>query len=200
MQSSASVSHSATINGVPSTAYLRYTTPAVVTTASGSTVQHRPLVGGLSNASINPTASSHSQVLVGGNVFNFAASPMSVIPCSNEPAHNSESSTKPFVLKFKTNQIRICQSCRKDYNGPNDTMGLLVARAERRLVSNLVTGTQFLGRESNSHYHLHMTCLKLAKPTFTGEELVIPDEVKSNLTAFQKVYLISCIQVPSQSL
>ena len=78
-------------------------------------------------------------------------------------------------------------------------MGLLVARAER-LVSNLVTGTQFLGRESNSHYHLRMTCLKLAKPSFTGEELVIPDEVKSKLTAFQKVYLISCIQVPSQSL
>ena len=78
-------------------------------------------------------------------------------------------------------------------------MGLLVARAER-LVSNLVTGTQFLCRESNSHYHLHMTCLELAKPSFTGEELVIPDEVKSKLTAFQKVYLISCIQVPSQSL
>ena len=43
-------------------------------------------------------------------------------------------------------------------------MGILVARAERRLVSYLVTGTQFLGREYNSHYHLHMACLKLAKP------------------------------------
>jgi len=74
---------------------------------------------------------------------------------------NSESSSKPFVLKMKTNQIRVCQSCRKDYNGPNDTMGLLVARAETRLVSNH-TGTEFLGRESNSHYHLHMECLKHA--------------------------------------
>ena len=79
-------------------------------------------------------------------------------------------------------------------------MGFVVARAERRLVSNLVTGTQFLGRESNSHYHLHMSCLKLAKPSFTGEELVMPDEIKSKLTAFQKVYLITCIQVPPQSL
>lgn len=79
-------------------------------------------------------------------------------------------------------------------------MGLLVARAERRLVSNLVTGTQFLGRESNSHYHLHMMCLKLAKPSFTGEELVIQDELKSRLTALQKIYLITCIQVPPQLL
>ena len=68
-------------------------------------------------------------------------------------------------------------------------MGLLIARTER-LVSNLATGAQFLGRESNSHYHLHMVCLKLAKPSFTGEELVIPDEVKSKLTAFQIVYPI----------
>jgi hypothetical protein len=79
-------------------------------------------------------------------------------------------------------------------------MELVVARAERRLVSNLVTGTQFLGRESNSHYHLHMACLMLAKPSFTGEELMIPDEVKNQLTAYQKLYLITCIQVPPQSL
>ena len=68
---------------------------------------------------------------------------------------NSKSSTKPFVLKMKTNQIRVCQSCREDYNGLNDTMGLFVAGGKRRLVSNL-TGTEYLGHESNSHYHLHM--------------------------------------------
>ena len=56
--------------------------------------------------------------LVGGNVFNFASSPMLVIPSSSEPVPNSESSTKPFVLKIKTNQIRVCQSCRKDYSRP----------------------------------------------------------------------------------
>ena len=174
------------------------------TIACGSTSRHysRPLrqhLGSLSNTTIStPTASSLGQVLVGGNVFNIAPSHhMSVVPC---PIPESESSAKPFVLKIKTNQIRVCQSCRKDYNGPNDTMGLVVARAERRLVSNLVTRTQFLGRESNSHYHLHMSCLKLAKPSFTGEELVMPDEIKSKLTAFQKVYLITCIQVPPQSL
>ena len=201
-----SVSHSPLVNS----ALLQTSTGGIVparnsTAACGSAIYHnnRPLqhLGSLSNTTIaTPTASSHSQVLVGGNVFNFSTSPMSVIPRSNEPVPNSDSCTKPFVLKVKTNQIRVCQSCRKDYSGLNDTMGLLVARAERRLVSNLITGIQFLGRESNSHYHLHMMCLKLAKPSFTGEELVIPDEVKSKLTAFQKVYLITCIQVPPPQL
>ena len=64
-------------------------------------------------------------------------------------------------------------------------MGLVVARAERRLVSNLATGTQFLGRESNSHYHLHMACLKAADSTFTGDQdLVIPDDVKTKLNSY----------------
>ena len=57
-------------------------------------------------------------------------------------------------------------------------MGLVVARTERRLVSNLATGTQFIGRESNSHYHLHMASLKAADSTFTGDrDIVIPEEV-----------------------
>ena len=161
-QFDASVSHSPSVNGAVSSAHSLSPTTA----AFGSTLGHynRPVqhqVGGLSNATITPTASSHSQVLVGSNVFNFAASPMSVVTRSNQPVSNTEyeSSIKPLVLKMKTNHIRVCQSCRKDYSGPNDTMGLRVAQAERRLVSNLVTGTQFLGRESNSHYHLHMACI-----------------------------------------
>ena len=74
------------------------------------------------------------------------------------------------------------------YEGPNDTMGLVVACAERRLVSNLATGTHFLGRESNSHYHLHMAC------HIGDQDLVILDNMKVNLNSYQKVYLISCFK------
>ena len=59
-QSSALVSHPAAVNSVASNAYSCYITPATVTAASGATICHRPLVGGLAN--INPTAFSHSQV------------------------------------------------------------------------------------------------------------------------------------------
>ena len=58
----------------------------------------------------------------------------------SQPVHPSPKT--PFIMKFKTNQIKICQSCRKNYDREHDTMGLCVARAERRLVSNLATGKQ----------------------------------------------------------
>ena len=76
-------------------------------------------------------------------------------------------------------------------------MGLVVAQAERRMVSNLASGTQFLGRESNSHYHAHMTCLKLAKNSFKSDELVILDDVKVRLTSIQQIFLATCLQVPN---
>ena len=37
----------------------------------------------------------------------------------------------PFILKFKTKQIKICQACQKNYDGLNETLGLVVAHTER---------------------------------------------------------------------
>lgn len=51
------------------------------------------------------------------------------------------------------------------------------------------TGAQFLGRESNSHYHLYMLCLRAVDSPFQGRELRIPEEVRGKLTTYQKVYL-----------
>ena len=51
-----------------------------------------------------------------------------------------------------------------------------------RLVSNLATGKQFFGRESNSHYHLRMQCIKAVEPSFEAKEMVIPEESKLNTT------------------
>ena len=121
----------------------------------------------------NPIASTSGQVLVGGSgaVFNISSPsaanpPMPAIILSavhvqlqTTPTVSSSCSrsssfshTNPFVLKFKTNLIKICQSCRKGYEGLNDTMGLVVARAERRMISNVVTGVQFL---NTTHTHTH---------------------------------------------
>ena len=96
---------------------------------------------------------------------------------------------KPFILKLKTEQIRICQSCRQDYEGENDTLGLVVAHAERRIISNPATELQFLGKEGNSHYHARMNCIRLADQSFKGQDLVIPEDLKLNLTIFQKFYI-----------
>ena len=155
-----------------------YTTlPPSIPSTSGLLSVGTPIVTSVSMVNdfrprISSVASSHGQIFVGAN-----------INCSN--AHPADvNSKKPFTLKFS---IKICQSCRRNYEGPNDTMGLVVARAERRLVSNLSTCTQFLGKESNSHYHLHIACLKAASCTFNGDsDLVIPDEVILKLNNLQK--------------
>ena len=105
--------------------------------------------------------------------------------------------SKPFTLKLRTKQIKICQSCRKDYEGENDTLGLVVARPERKWISNPVTGAQFWGKESNSHYHAHVMCLKKAESSF---EIEIPKELIPKLTIFQKVYLMTCLNVPPMKL
>ena len=67
-----------------------------------------------------------------------------------------------------------------------------MSRLERRLVSNLATGAQFLGKESNSHYHAHMACLQ---QSFKGADLIIPEEVKIRLSAFQKIFLETYCEV-----
>ena len=105
----------------------------------------------------------------------------SSIRCASGLARD-QFNTNPFILKFKTKQIKVCQSCRRNYEGVNDTMGLIVARVERRMVSNLATGTQFLGRESNSHYHTHMVCLMQASHSFEGRDLVIPHVGRESTT------------------
>ena len=37
----------------------------------------------------------------------------------------TEASTNPFILKLKTKQIKVCQSCRSNFEGPNDTLGMV---------------------------------------------------------------------------
>ena len=148
---------------------------------------------------------SGGQVVVNGSGVNFNISSshiqaLSMNQGSSSHAGSSKDQSKPFVLKLKTKQIRICQSCRKDYEGANDTMGLVVARAERRLVSNLATGVQFFGRESNSHYHALKSCIVKADASFTGPKLVIPPDVKVKLNEYQKVYLCTCLEVPFEAL
>ena len=98
-------------------------------------------------------------------------------------------------MKFKTRQVRICQACRKDYDGANDTLGLVVAHAERRIISNPATGSQFLGKEGNSHYHAHVNCIRIADTSFQSQDLVVPEDLKEKLTVFQKTYIANIFNV-----
>ena len=101
--------------------------------------------------------------------------------------------SQPFTLKFRSNAINICQSCRQGFT---EADMLVIASLERRMVQNLSTGVNILGRESNSHYHATLVCLRKADSTFTGSNLVIPTDVKQNLTIYHKQYLCEQLLVP----
>ena len=119
------------------------------------------------------------------NTASSSSSSTSVVP-------SATCITNPFILKFKNKQIRVYQSCRGNYENNNDTLGLVISRAENRVISNTFTGTQFT-KECNSHYH---ACLLKADPSFKGSDLQVPAEVTNLLTIYQKIYLTSCLQVP----
>ena len=110
---------------------------------------------------VHKSASVQTQAMPGGvqpapAIPSYLMSPPALSPSLPGTANTN---ANPFILKFKTKQMKVCQACCKNYEGTNDTMGLVVARMERWMVSNLTTGAQFLGKESNSHYHAHMSCL-----------------------------------------
>ena len=124
-----------------------------------------------------------------------ASSPAIGFPISSTSSTATGNNTKPFVLKFLSEQIKVCQSCRNNYEGTNDTLGLVVARAERRLIINQSTGQQFLGKESNSHYHARLSCLQNACLSFKSEDLVIAEDIKLCLSIYQKYYLLHFMNV-----
>ena len=153
------------------------------------------------NLSNHSRATSQGQLVLGTGV-NFNIRPPSILQSlpvvSNigipTPRRTANRNSKPFTLKLRTKQIKICQSCCKDYEGENDTLGLVVAHPERKWISNPVTGAQFWGKESNSHYHAHVMCLKKVESSF---EIEIPKEL---ITIFQKVYLMTCLNFPPMKL
>jgi len=160
-QVSTMTTSTSTISSCSTSMIQHQATPALSTsinTVSGqvANILHQLLINTSGNSQALPTASPSNTYL--------------------QPAVN------PFILKFKTNLIRVCQSCRQNFS---PSVQLVVARAERRLVQNTTTGINFLGRESNSHYHVQLACLKLACPSFSGLQLIVPPDVKAKLTSEQ---------------
>ena len=143
------VSHSNTIPGAHATSLPTASTSTMNTNAASQDSSGFPSATLLSTRCTPPALPPNT--LSAGVTHSIGM----VQACSTHVHYPTFPSREPFVFKFKTKQIRICQSCRKGYDGSKDTLDLVVARAERRLVSNLATGVQFLGKESNSHYHAH---------------------------------------------
>ena len=107
--------------------------------------------------------------------FNFAS--------PSNSAQASKETEKPFVLKLKTKQIRICQFCRKDYEG-NPWFGSGQGGAETG-IKPLHRGAVLREREQ-FHYHAHKSCVTKADATFNSQKLVIPPDVRVKLDSYQR--------------
>ena len=110
-----------------------------VTVASGASLTIASIINSLPSmppAAIVPFANTLPPM-------QCASSPAIGFPISSTSSTATGNNTKPFVLKFLSKQIKVCQSCRNNYEGTNDTLGIVVARAERRLIINQSTGLLF---------------------------------------------------------
>ena len=158
---------------------MNFSSSALSATSQGQVV--------LGNFNIHPPSVLQSV----SNMGNPTPHPSSVLQSISNLGNSTPSkNSKPFTLKLRTKQIKVCQSCRKGYEGENDTLGLVLAHPERKLISNPITGVQFWGKECNSHYRASLSCLKKASESF---QIEIPQELVPKLTIFQKV---PCLQVP----
>ena len=164
--------------------------PQPSNSVSASSMPPVSIVVSMPTSVLRPCVSNISGQVNIGSGLNVSTNTPQNLPGINTSLQNP-AAANPFTLKLKTNAIKICQACRKGFDGANDTLGLAVARSERRLILNTVTGSQFWGSESNSHYHCHMNCFS----TFEGKDLLIPDAVKAALSVYQKVshYLLTNI-------
>jgi len=94
----------------------------------------------------------------------------------------------PFVLKFVTGNIRICQSCRSSLRQMNGTIycqpyNLCVSRLERMPYWHNGSKSWCTPvKESNAHYCANLSSLQASNPSFVGRSLLIPSEIAQKLS------------------
>jgi len=118
-------------------------------------------------------------------------------PYQGQPMHfPPPPQVHPFVLKFVTGNIRICQSCRSSlrevdgtvYSAPYD---LCVSRLERRPFWHEASQSWCTpSRESNAHYCARMSCIRSCSPMFIPSMLSVPSDLVVKLNDTHKAYLL----------
>ena len=117
--------------------------------------------------------------------------------CPSMPTHAEISlpaNCNPFYLKFITGNIRICQGCRSslrlaDGTVPPPPHNLTIARAERRPYRDSSGILCIPKKETVSHYHCRLICVKTADPSFVPSSLRVPADIYHQLTAIHREYL-----------
>ena len=108
---------------------------------------------------------------------------------STQTVYEPPQDTKnPFILKFISNRIHKCQGCKESLCMPDNSLptapdDLIACRMERRPFVATDGAVKIPAKSSASHYHLKMECLTAAAANFDPKGIVLPSDVKKNLTS-----------------
>lgn len=142
------------------------------------------------NFSLN-TFSPYSQV--GYQAYHHAPPYVSQI-CQPQSAMRQQSSPNMqrqghlFFVCFISGKIRICQGCRGSLRLPDGSVpcppnDIVIVRLERRPYFDKTSGTWcYPQKETNSHYHLKLSCVVKTEPLFVPSTLQLPLELIECLT------------------
>ena len=120
--------------------------PLITATSSTCLIQHQAAPA--LSTSINTVGGQVANILQLLQLFINTSGNSQALPTASTPS-NFQQPVNPFILNFKTNLTCVCQSFHQNFSS---SVQLVVAQAECCLVQKITTGTNFLGREFNSHY------------------------------------------------
>ena len=118
-------------------------------------------------------------------------------PCvSRHTELGSPSVRGQFTLKFINSRISKCQGCKGQLRSPGTPLplpphDLIVSRLECRPYMTPEKIVKTPKTPSNAHYHLRVECLRAADPQFSPRCLVVPEDVKDQLSAQHNALLAS---------
>ena len=147
-----------------------------------------------------PNSGATSSII---NITSPTVSPTQLLPiyssCSRllQPSQSfslGSTNSNPFILKFKTPEIRVCQACRKDYRMTMIPWAWWCHMQRDDWFQIYLLEASFWV-EKVTHYHLPLKCLSTVCPAFNGRMLEIPHNVKANLSLTQKMYLNCCFGI-----
>lgn len=94
----------------------------------------------------------------------------------------------PFRVKKMNIRIQVCQGCRQDMkiDGqiPPPPFDYCIARVESNSYKDKVSGETKMGRATDAHYHLKISCIRNVEPSFMRCFLQIPEEVPEEYKNF----------------
>ena len=118
--------------------------------------------------------------------------------CSQQrfPSRLPPDSMSPFLIKFRTERIRRCAGCKRDFptflNGcvPNAPYDIVVSRKEFDYFVNPHTQQmQLTWDAADKHYHVNASCVRARNPAFLNSKLEITAEVRPHLPQVHMHYI-----------